>query len=537
MLIKPHPFSSSVTEGQAHLRILQTTDLHACIFPYDYYSDRPTDSLGLARTAALIADARAGAANSILVDNGDLLQGSALGDYIAYDRGLKDGDLHPVIAAMNTLQYDVATLGNHEFNYGLAFLLAALGRSKFPFVSATALVRKGVDPRKDKRLLPPYVMLDRELSDGNGKLYPIRIGVLGLLPPQFVTWDESLLKGAVQSRDMVETARALIPEMKEAGADLIVVLAHTGIGEERHHDGMENAARPLARLDGIDALVTGHTHMVFPSKPFEGLPGVDINRGTLHGTPTSMAGFWGSHLGVIDLRLARDAGTWTVIDSQSRVLPIAETTASGKRRALVRSRPQVLKAAQRQHEATLEYMRSPIGSTLQPLHSYFALIMDCPSVQIICRAQQRFVAQQLEGTKHAGLPLLSAAAPFKVGGRAGPENYTDIPIGPVYQRSVADLYGFPNTICALRMCGRGVAEWLERSASAFRQLTLGQKDQVLHDEGFPPYHFDVILGLTYEIDPTQPARYSVEGEMQDPDARRIKNLRYLGSPIDPEADF
>ena len=537
LLIKPPPFTACMTTGQAHLRILQTTDLHACVFPFDYYGDRPTDNLGLARTAALIAGARAASANSILVDNGDFLQGNALGDYIAYDRGLKDGDLHPVIAAMNSLRYDAATLGNHEFNYGLAFLKAALGRSKFPFVSANALVKKAGSPRKDKRLLPPYVMLDRKLSDAKGVLHPIRIGILGLLPPQFVTWDESLLHGALKSRDMVETAQALIPEMKEAGADIIVVLAHTGIGAERHYDGMENAARPLARLSGIDALVTGHTHMCFPSSQFVGLPGVDINRGTLDGTPTTMAGFWGSHLGVIDLKLVRDAAEWKVLDSQSQILPIAETTPTGKRRALVLSQPHVLKAAQQEHEATLDYMRFPVGSTLQPLHSYFALIMDCPSVQIICRAQRQFVTQQLAGTEHAGLPLLSAAAPFKVGGRAGPENFTDIPIGPVYQRSVADLYCFPNTICALRLPGQGVAEWLERSASAFHQLTLGQHDQPLRNDDFPSYQFDVILGLTYEIDPTQPARYSPTGAIQNPDARRIKNLSYMGSPIDTEADF
>jgi 2',3'-cyclic-nucleotide 2'-phosphodiesterase/3'-nucleotidase len=388
-------------------------------------------------------------------------------------------------------------------------------------------------------LLPPYVLLDRNMRDGAGRMHPIRIGVLGLLPPQIVTWDESQLRGAIKSRDMVETAAALIPEMKEAGADIVVVLAHTGIGAAEHHDGMENAARPLARLPGVDALVTGHTHMLFPSPQFDGIAGLDINRGTVDGTPTAMAGFWGSHLGVIDLKLQREGGRWTVLDGQAQVLPVMAQIGSkiGSRAQLVTPVQSVLKAAQKQHEAALDYMRFPVGSTLRPLHSYFALIRSCASAQLICRAQSRFVAGRLAGTEHAALPLLSAAAPFKVGGWAGPGNYTDIPAGPMYQRSVADLYCFPNTICAVRLRGADIFEWLERSAAAFHQVVLGQQDQPLLDDDFPSYNFDIILGLTYEIDPTQPARYSAAGELHDPAARRIRNLCFQGQPIDPDAEF
>lgn len=537
MLIIPHPFSVSAREGQAHLRILQTTDLHAQIFPYDYYNDQPTVGLGLANTAGVIAAVRATSDNTILLDNGDLLQGSALGDCIAYDRGLKMGDLHPVIAAMNTLEYDAATLGNHEFNYGLDFLTAALGRSQFPFISANALFKKGADPRKDRRLLPPYVMLDRQLRDGAGTLQPIRIGVLGLLPPQIVTWDESLLRGLIQSRDMVETAAALIPEMKEAGADIIVLLAHTGIGAAQHCDGMENAARPLARLPGVDALIAGHTHMLFPSAQFENIPGIDVARGTVDGTPTTMAGFWGSHLGVIDLKLQRDGGVWQVVDSRSHALPITKSNADGTRQAAVKPVSRVLKAAQQQHDATLEYMRFPIGETLKPLHSYFALIKACESVQIVCRAQRNYVANKLLGTEHAGLPLLSAAAPFKVGSLGGPGHFTNIAAGPLYQRSVADLYCFPNTICALRLRGVDLVEWLERSAAVFQQVALGKHDQELLNSDFPSYNFDIILGLAYEIDPTQPARYSVAGALVNTEAHRIRDLRYQGKPLDLNKEF
>lgn len=535
LIVPPYPQGNRLP-GFANLRILQTTDLHARVFPYDYYSDCEIATAGLARTAALVVQMRATADNSVLFDNGDWLQGSAVSDYIAYDRGLKDGDLHPVVAAMNTLHYDAAAIGNHEFNYGLPFLMAALGRSNFPFVCANALVKKGSDARHDTRLLPPYVLLDRLIRDGVGEMHPIRIGVLGLLPPQIVTWDASVLRGAIQSRDMVETAAALIPEMQEAGADIIVALAHTGIGEAQHFDGMENAARPLARLAGIDAMVTGHMHMLFPSPKFAGLVGVDTQRGTIEGKPAAMAGAGGSHLGVIDLTLQRDGGKWAVLGGQSHVVPIAEVDDSGTK-PLVKSVPRVLHAVRKAHEATLEYMRFAIGETRAPLHSYFSLIMDCPTVQLICRAQRSFVADVLKDTEHAGLPLLSAAAPFKVGGWAGPENYTNIAIGPLYQRSVADLYCFPNTISALRVTGADILEWLERSAALFHHVELGKQDQPLLNDAFPSYQFDAILGLTYVIDPTQPMRYCTAGCLVAPDARRVCDVRYNGAPIDLDAEF
>ncbi|MGO4908439.1 bifunctional 2',3'-cyclic-nucleotide 2'-phosphodiesterase/3'-nucleotidase [Pseudorhodobacter sp. W20_MBD10_FR17] len=535
-MIESPRLSGLPSAGVAQLRILQTTDLHAQIVPYDYYADRTVEGVGLARTAALVDALRAGADNTVLLDNGDWLQGSALGDYMAYDRGLRDGDLHPIVAAMNALQYDAAAIGNHEFNYGLPFLMAALGRSNFPFVCANALVKKGPDARRDTRLLPPYVMLDRKIRDGAGVYHAIRIGVLGLLPPQIVTWDASVLRGAIQSRDMVETAAALIPEMKEAGADIIVALAHTGIAEAQHYDGMENAARPLARLAGIDALVTGHMHMLFPSPKFAGMVGVDAVRGTIDGTPATMAGTGGSHLGVIDLTLQREGGAWVVLDGQSQVLPIAKADAAGVH-PLVKSVPRILNVVRNDHEATLDYMRFAVGQTRAPLHSYFALIKDCPSVQLICEAQRRFMATRLEGTEHAALPLLSAAAPFKVGGWAGPNNYTNIAAGPMYQRSVADMYCFPNTICAVRVSGADIVEWLERSAALFHRVELGKHDQPLLNESFPSYQFDIILGLTYEIDPTQPARYSTAAELQDPKAQRIRNLRYNGDPVDMAAEF
>ena len=536
-LIALHPFSAFAATNQAHLRIMETTDLHVHVFPYDYYSDKPVDTVGLARSAAIIEAIRAEATNAMLVDNGDFLQGNPMGDYIAYERGMKAGDSHPVIQAMNTLGFDASTLGNHEFNYGLDFLMNSIAGASFPVVSANVITKMGADPSKDQTLLKPYVILDREVIDGAGESHKIRVGLIGFVPPQIMNWDRRHLEGKVQARDIVETAKAWLPQMREEGAEVIIALSHSGIGSAEHTDGMENASVPLARLEGIDALMTGHSHLVFPSATFDGFAEVDAAKGTISGKPAVMGGFWGSHLGLIDLLLERDGNSWRVISATTEARPISKRNEDRSITALVESVPSVLASVQKEHDETLAYVRRAVGKTSAPLHSYFALVADDPSVQIVSIAQTWYISEMLKGTEYEALPLLSAAAPFKAGGRGGPEYYTDVPAGDVAIKNVADLYLYPNTIRAVKVTGAQLKDWLERSAGVFNQITPGQEDQPLLNPEFPSYNYDVVDGVTYEIDLSQPSKYGPKGEDLNPEANRIINLTYNGQPIDPSTEF
>ncbi|WP_282181014.1 bifunctional 2',3'-cyclic-nucleotide 2'-phosphodiesterase/3'-nucleotidase [Aliiroseovarius marinus] len=532
-----HPYSVQASSNQAHLRIMETTDLHVHVFPYDYYSDRETDRVGLARTASLINDVRAEATNSLLLDNGDFLQGNPMGDYIAYERGMKEGDSHPIINAMNTLGYDASTLGNHEFNYGLDFLMKSLAGSNFPVVCANVAKKLGATPREDDTLLPPYVIVERTITNGAGTTQPIKLGFIGFVPPQVMNWDRRHLEGNVQARDIIEAAKAYIPQMREEGADLIIALSHSGIGAADHTDGMENASIPLAAIDGIDAILTGHSHLVFPSSTYADFPGVDVDRGTIMSTPAVMGGFWGSHMGLIDLLIEHDGGAWRVVSHTSEARPIYKRNEDRSITALVDSVPAVLASVQTDHDETLAYVRRAVGKTDAPLHSYFALVADDPSVQIVSNAQTWYIQQMMQGTAHEGLPILSAAAPFKAGGRGGPDYYTDVAVGDVAIKNVADLYLYPNTVRAVRINGATVREWLERSAGMFNQIDAGSEDAVLLNPDFPSYNFDVIDGVTYEIDLSQPSRYNKKGEVVAPDAHRIVNLSFNGQPIDDEQEF
>jgi len=373
--------------------------------------------------------------------------------------------------------------------------------------------------------------------DVDGAWHDLKIGVIGFTPPQIMTWDKGHLDGKVSVRGIVETAQQLVPELRDSGADIVVAIAHSGIATS-HPDGLkENATAELAQVPGIDAILFGHAHTVFPSESYADFPGADLEKGTLHGVPSVMPGFWGSHLGIIDLTLSREGERWSVSDSavENRAIFRREGRTSIP---MVGSQQDIVDAVKSEHENTIAWVGQPVGTISSPINSFFALVQDDPSIQIVNNAQAWYGRNVIEGTEYEGLPVLSAGAPFKAGGRGGPEYFTDLAAGEIAIRNVADLYIYPNTARLVKLTGAQVKQWLERSAAQFNTIDPASTvQQTLISETHPSYNFDVIDGVQYQIDVTQPSRYGDKGELLSESANRIVNLSFDGKPIDPDQDF
>lgn len=464
--------------------------------------------------------------NSLLFDNGDFLQGNPLAEYIA--NSPRRRRTHPVIAAFNSLGYDAATLGNHEFNYGVGFLSTAIARAEFPVVSANIATRLGKSPLRDKTLVPPFALLKRRMTDGTGRTHTLRIGVIGFAPPQIEIWDQEHLGGRIRMRDILSSARAWLPRIRAQGADIIVALAHSGIGTVEAEDGMENAAAALAALPEIDAVIAGHSHLAFPGPAVPAAHGIDPALGLLAGKPAVMPGHSGSHVGIIDLVLTRS-------DQGKRRWTVQRAEASLRTRSVRPTGPNhsLRQAVGPDHRAALAWSRQQLGTSRVALQTHFAIAAPSAALDLIAEAKAVHVRSRLAGTQWADLPVIGSAAPYRSGGRGGPDNYTDIPAGPIRLRNISDLYGFPNSVVALAMTGAALADWLEHSVSIFRQIAPGSLDAPLHDESLPAFSFDVLPDLAYGVDLSQPARFDVQGRLVNPQARRIVGLCLDGRPLDP----
>ncbi|MCL6271232.1 bifunctional 2',3'-cyclic-nucleotide 2'-phosphodiesterase/3'-nucleotidase [Sansalvadorimonas sp. 2012CJ34-2] len=523
--------STATMAASVDLRVVETTDIHSNVLDYDFYKGKPTTRFGLVRAASLVKQARAEVTNSVLVDNGDLIQGSPMGDWRAAE-GLKKGEVHPTHKVMNSMNYDVGNIGNHEFNYGLEYLQNAIAGADFPYINANVHMAGTGKP-----LVQPYIIKDVSVKDKDGKMQTIQVGFIGFVPPQIMQWDRKNLDGKVTVTDITATARQLVPEMRAKGADVVIAIPHSGLSSEPYKAMAENSTYYLSQVSGIDAIMFGHSHSVFPGKEFADIPGVDLEKGTINGVASVMPGRWGSHVGVVDLTLEGSGNDWKVVNGVSEARAIAKKDGT----ALVEADAGLAKLVEEDRVATSDFVNRPIGKSSDVMYSFLALVQDDPTVQIVNMAQKAYVEKFIQGDPDlADLPVLAAAAPFKAGGRKNdPTNFTEVESGTLTFKNAADLYLYPNTLVALKVTGVDVREWLERSAGQFKQIKLNttEKQDLLDWDNFRTYNFDVIEGVSYEIDITQPARYDRKGNLVNADSHRIKNLTYKGQPIADDKQF
>jgi 2',3'-cyclic-nucleotide 2'-phosphodiesterase/3'-nucleotidase len=535
----PAPKGASAT-----LAVLETTDLHSNVVGYDYYKLTAEPSIGLDRTAMLIAQARAEFANTVLFDNGDTIQGNALADYQALVKRVGCGETLGIYKVMNALKYDGSSIGNHEFNYGLGYLSQVTGK-RFQ-VSGVDQPKKCAGPafpqvlanvysvKTKKPLFEPYRIIEKQVSaqDANGRpvTATVKVGIIGFTPPTIMSWDKRWLDGKVYTTGVREAAEKYIPEMRRKGADIVVAISHGGLDASPYTPQMENANWYLAQVPGVDAMLLGHSHQLFPNAastaPQFQLPGVDKVKGLVHGVPTVMANLWGKHLGVIALQLRADGRRWT-IDKDKTV--VEARSAQNADKSFVAADPQVLELIKEEHEATIRYVKTPLGSTEFRMTTYFADVGDTSAIAVVNAAQTAYVKKYIETNlpQYAKLPVLSMSAPFK-SGSAGAFDFTDVPAGNLAMNNAADLYLYPNALYAVKVDGAGLKAWLETSARRFNTIDPARAEpQELVNGTVPSYNFDTPTSadISYEIDVTQPP------------GQRIRKLSLRGAPVTPEQEF
>ncbi len=439
---------------RAEVTLLGTTDVHGHLLPWMYSEARSTDS-SLVQLATLVDSVREVDSRVVLIDSGDFLQGSELTDYVAAT-GIDS--VHPVIAAMNELEYDAAAMGNHEYNHGLPFLEQALSGGEFPFLSANTY-----HAGTDSLVFPPYAMVER---DG------VRIGILGLTTPGVAVWDRDHVEGVYDFRDMITSARHWLSEMSEQDPDLVVVAAHSGIepgstyGEDETGVIQEAAVGELVRkVAGIDVVFAGHT--AGPVSPRE-----------INGTLVTHAGHSGETLAAIHVTLEREADGWTVVAKSGTLLEAAGVPPDPEVRAVV----------QPPHEATRAWLDEELAYTPDQWSGTEARVRDTPIADLITEAMREATGAQLASTA-----IFDPSVSF------GP--------GSITRRDVLALYRYPNRLKSVEITGADLRSYLEWSARYYNRFP---SDDLVSDSVLA-FNYDVVSGLRYRVDLREPEGERVGG--------------------------
>jgi 2',3'-cyclic-nucleotide 2'-phosphodiesterase (5'-nucleotidase family) len=464
--------SATSSAQHAHVVILSTTDMHGHIFPLDYYTNK-YDNVGIAKVATLIKEARRNDPDLLLVDSGDTIQGTPL-EYFHNKRHNTPPD--PMMLAMNALQYDSMTVGNHEYNFGLKVLEKARNEAKFPWLSANTFATATSAPHYQ-----PYIVKE---------VQGIRIGVLGLTTPGIPNWENAPNYAGLEFHESVSEAKKWVPLLREKEkADVVVIAMHMGIEEDLRSGQTnpaqvpnENAAIAIARqVRGIDVILMGHTHREVPSLVVNGVLLTQANR-------------WASHLARVDLYLEKNAGgRWEIVAKSARTLPVNEKTEIDE---------QIAKLGEPYDQETQAWLTRTIGQSNEDLGAQQCRFRDTAIIDLIQRVQ-------LEAS-HADVSMAACFNP-----------QAHISKGAVTVRDIAGLYEYENTLVTLELTGRQLKEALEHSARYFKSYQPGKSLSDLVDERIPGYNFDMAEGVTYDIDLTKPF------------GGRIQNLKFKGQPLSP----
>ena len=467
---------SAAQSGRFDLVIAATTDVHGRLRAWDYYANAADPTRTLAGAATIVDSVRrANPGRVLLVEGGDILSGNPL-LYVAAK--VAPPPVHPVIAAMNVMHYDAAVIGNHEFNFGVPALRAAIAKAAFPFVAANVRDAQG------RPFVAPYTLIDKQ---------GVRIAIVGGTTPGSMLWDRDNLRDAgLTVTDIVSSVRLAVAEVKKRKADVVVVLLHSGLDGAATYDTVstglpsENvAARVPREIDGINLVVYGHSHR-------------ELVDSTINGALLVQPRNWAASVAVATLTLEKSKGKWAVVKHRGQSVSVAGHAES----------PAVLAASAATHRATVAWVATPVGRTAVRWRADSARVVDAPITDLINEVMRRESGAELAATAAFSLDAT-------------------LDTGAVTQAALSRLYPYENTLRAVRITGAQLRAFLEQSALYYRTLAPDGSAPMggLVDPRIPGYNFDVVSGVDYVIDVSRPV------------GARITTLTRNGRAVQPSDSF
>ena len=443
----------------ANLRLIYTSDIHGQVTTEDYESGKIFETGGLSRAFTLIKTARSEvkSGNSMLFDLGD-----ALYDYTTdYIYESNSSAKQPIYTAFSKMGYDAMTLGNHDFDYTLDYIKNQLSGAG---LSGKVVLSNVTDTNTGAHIWAENKIITKNLVTDSGQTIPVKVGLIGVTVPS-LSKKRTSYKGVLTGEDIVNTVKKEVPVLKTNGADIIVVLAHSGIGTANPAQLDANTGYALTKISGVDAVLCGHAHVDFPSpsgSKYDNLPGVNLSTGLVNGKPLMQVQNRGASVGVVDLQISK-SGNKPVITGRSTSLrkvdatTVADQTING-----------CLGNWSKTFMADCSQILSEIDSETE-LQNYFGTMEDSDAIQLLNEIKISYGLRYINTTNTAykSYPVVAASSYLKYGSDDG-DDYVDIQ-DEFKKSNMYELVKYKTGLYIYKMSGAQIKEWLEWSASCYEQ--------------------------------------------------------------------
>jgi 2',3'-cyclic-nucleotide 2'-phosphodiesterase / 3'-nucleotidase len=467
------------------LKIIETTDVHGAVFPYNFVTDKPADG-SLAQLATLLKAERANPAQSVvLLDNGDILQGQPVVYYYNFENTKGP---HILSRVMNSLGYDAGTLGNHDIEAGHPVYDKLAAEFHFPWLAANA-VRPDGSP-----YFSPYTVFTRG---------GVKIAVIGLITPWIPNWLPRQFWTGMRFEDMVVSAQKWVTVVREkVKPDLVIGLFHSGTdftygGLTETTPNNENASQLVAaKVSGFDIIFTGHDHAA-TNKVVKAPDGRDVY-------------IFGAQNAARNVAAVTATLTW----NQARGAWDKEITGEVKPLTGIAADDAFLSSFAQQFGEVKSWVSRPIGRMSSRISTRDSMFGDSAFVDLIHNVQLAIAGKPDFGLNAAEI---SFAAPLSMD--AVIPTSSD---GTLYVRDMFNLYVYENFLYTMTMTGRQIRDFLEYSYAGWMATMASETDHmisfkkdaagalVLDEKTKLPvmstryYNFDSAAGIRYTVDLTKP---------------------------------